>query len=204
MSWDRINTDKYSNCACGQGRVIKHCWQEYDDWNRSRNGVLGYDIECPNCKNNYHISSITRHYACPSWKSDGISTDEYLVPNGIVLPKVITPTIIQTPSADAEIVSLYSADTITDVIDDMENNRYSTRVCLRESKDIINICNKRLQTKSLNKIVPYLKEILDKYDTYKWNPVTIAEYKRIEQTQIQNNENEIARVVSKSVLLDFQ
>lgn len=204
MGWDRIRIDKYSNCACGQGQVIKHCWQEDDDWNRSRSGVSGYDIDCPDCKSNYHICSITRRHVCPSWKSDGISMYEYLVPNGLKLPKAITPMIIQTDSADAEIVSRYSVETIKNVIDDMNKNKYSTRVYLRESKSIICICNKRLHTKSLSKIVPYLKEIIDKYDTYKWNPVTISEFKKKEQTQIQNNENEIARVVSKSILLDFQ
>ena len=204
MSWDRIETDMYSKCACGQGRVIKHCWQEDDDWNRSRSGISGYDIACPKCNEKYHIDTITRNYVCRPWISDGITVNEYLVPRGLDLPKVITPMTIHPCSADAEIVSKYTEEAITDVIDDMIANKYSTRVQLQDSKNVIRICNKRLHTKSINKIVPFLKEILDKYNIYEWNPVTIAEFRKKEQTIIQNNENEIDRVVSKSYLLEFR
>lgn len=165
MSWDRFERDEYSSCACGRGKIIKHSWQADNDWNRSESGVSGYDIECSNCKNKYHIGYIERHRSCPSWIGDGTSREEYLVPDGLDLPKVITSSYIQFYSADAEIVSKYSKDTIADVIDDMNLNKYSTRVQLRESKDIIHICNKRLHTKSTTRIIPVLFEILSKYDT---------------------------------------
>ena len=104
MSWDRFERDEYSDCACGQGKVIKHCWQAEDDWNRYDSDVFGYDIECPNCKNIYYVGYIVRHHSCPSWIGDGVSREEYLVPNGLDLPKVKLPTVIQLYSADAEIV----------------------------------------------------------------------------------------------------
>ena len=50
MSWDRYEYDEQSSCACGKGIVIKHCYREDDDWNRSREGCTGIDIQCPECK----------------------------------------------------------------------------------------------------------------------------------------------------------
>ncbi len=203
MSWDRFETDELSICACGLGRVIKHSWQKEDDWNRGYNGVSGYEIECPNCKRAFHVDSITRQYESRPWKRDGISIEEYLVPNGLKLPKVMIHKNIQVNTADAEIVSKYSADTVKCVINDMNANKYSTRVQLRETKEIIKICSKRLHTQSLNRIVPFLQKVLIEYDTYEWNPLTVAEFEKKQQIQINENEEEISRVISKSFRLVF-
>lgn len=89
MSWDRYEFDEQSSCACGKGIVVKHCYREDDDWNRSREGCTGIDIQCHECKSKYHYDSITRHYCCPSWKGDGVYTSEYLVPNGLKIPEVM-------------------------------------------------------------------------------------------------------------------
>ena len=72
-----------------------------------------------------------------------------------------------------------------------------------ESRIIVSICSKQLQTKSLNKIIPVLQEILESYEQYKWNPDTIAEYKQKENEQIKQNEDMIAYVISKSYELYF-
>ena len=74
---------------------------------------------------------------------------------------------------------------------------------MSESKAIVDICRKRLQTQSLNKIVPMLQEILQSYEQYEWNPDTIAEYKQREKEEIQQNEDKIADVISKSYQLHF-
>ena len=204
MSWDRFDYDETAKCACGQGTVIKHCYQEDDDWNRSRYGITGYDINCPTCKAKYHVDSITRHYPCPSWDGTGIVTKEYLVPNDMDLPKVINPTYIQTYTVDADIASKFSETELSETIDDMQTSKFSTQVQLSSSKAIIDICSKRMKIKSLNKIIPLLQDILKKYDSYKWNPKTVADFKRQEQQAIDANEKEIERVVNSSFELMFR
>ena len=204
MSWDRFEYSKIASCACGQGNVIKRCYQEDDDWNRSRSGVLGYSITCPSCREKYHIDSITRIYYCPlPWKGSGVVTEEYLVPNNMKLPKVITPTCLQTYKLDEDIASKFTREQLKFVIQDMQNSKFSTRVQLDDSKNIVVICEKRLKTKSIQRIVPFLQSIVDKYDDYEWNPNTIAEFRKEEQQRIDDNEKEIQRVIENSFELTF-
>lgn len=203
MSWDGYEFDKQSSCVCGNGIVIKHCYREYDDWNRSRSGHTGIEIQCPDCETKYHYDSITRHRRCPSWEGDGFYTKEYLVPKGLNIPSVITPKSFFYYNHKEEIVSYFTKKELEEVIIDMRESKYSTRVQKDESKLIVSICNKRIHTKSLSKIIPILQEILSSYDKYKWNPVTIAEYKQQEADIIKQNEDNIANVISKSYELHF-
>ena len=206
MSWDRYEYNEQSSCACGKSIVIKHCYREDDDWNdwnRSRKGHTGIDIQCPECKSKYHYDSITRHHPYPSCKEDEFYTSEYLVPNGLKIPKVITARSYFGHTAEEKIVCCVTKQTLQDVIEDMKANKYSTRVQMSESRIIVSICSKWLQTKSLNKIIPILQEILESYEQYKWNPDTIAEYKQKETEQIKQNEDTIADVISKSYKLYF-
>lgn len=39
MSGDRFNYTEIALCACGNGKIIRHAYTEYDDWNRSRDGI---------------------------------------------------------------------------------------------------------------------------------------------------------------------
>ncbi len=62
MSWDTINYDEASICACGKGYVIRHMQQRDDDWNRSETSCLGEELSCPNCKTKYHIEHYIRYF----------------------------------------------------------------------------------------------------------------------------------------------
>ena len=203
ISWDRYEYDEQSSCACGKGIVIKHCYREDDDWNRSREGCTGVDIQCPECKSKYHYDSITRYSWCPSWIGDGYYTYEYLVPNGLYIPEVITARSDFGHTVKEDIVCCVTKQALQDVIEDMKINKYSTRVQMSESGTIVSICSKRLRTKSLSRIIPILQEILDSYEQYEWNPDTIAEYKQQENERIKRNEDMITDVISKSYELHF-
>ncbi len=203
MSWDRVEYDEIAACACGAGNVVRHCYEEDDDWNRSRDGVTGYDINCDKCKNCYHVDSITRYYLCPPWKGDGFVSHIYLVPNGMAIPQVMQPTYIQTYTLDAEIASMYDKAQINAVISDMNNSKYSTRVRLDDSRAIIALVYKRKRMKSLNRIIPILQDVVSRYDSYKWNPVTVAQFKADETKAIMENENKINEVIEKSFELHF-
>lgn len=202
MSWETYEYDEQSSCACGKGIVIKHCYHEDDDWGRSRKGYTGIDIQCPECKSKYHYDSITYRSLTP-WDGDDFDTYEYLVPNGSKIPEVITARSYFGGTAEEDIVCCVTKQKLQDVIEDMLVNKYSTRVQMPESKTIVSICNKRLRTKSLNKIVPILQDILESYEQYPWNPDTIVEYQRKEAEQIKQNEDMIASVISKSYELHF-
>ncbi|MGP1405007.1 hypothetical protein [Filifactor alocis] len=203
MSWDRYDFDEQSHCACGKGKVIKHCYREDDDWNRSREGCTGVDIECSDCKLKYHYVNITRYRYCLPWKGDGFYTHEYLVPIGLDIPKVIEERSCFWCNTKEEIVCSVTKSELQDVIKDMKENKYSTRVKMIQSKTIIYICKKRFRTKSLNKIIPILQEIYNSYEQYQWNPDTIIKYKQQELEKIKKNEENIAEVISKSYELHF-
>ena len=203
MSWDRYEFDEISKCACGNGLVIKHCWREDDDWNRSRDGVSGYDIECFECRKKYHVQSIKRYYSCYSWEGDGICTTEYLTPKELNMPDPMYKSHIQTKNIDEEIASLFTIDELKSIIVDMTQSKYSTRVKLDKSKRVIRAFNKRRHIKALSKIIPVLHEIVQKYDSYKWHPDTVAEFYRKEDYKIKENRKAIKDIIAKSFELQF-
>lgn len=203
MSWEHYEYDEQSPCACGKGLVVKHCYCEDDDWGSVRRGYTGIEIQCPECKSKYHYDSITYRSLTP-WDGDDFYTSEYLVPNGLKIPDVITARSYFGGSAKEDIVCLVTKQKLQDVIEDMKASKYSTRVQMPESKTIVKICNREFHTKSLKNIIPILQEILESYEQYQWNPDTIAEYKRKEAEQIKQNEDMIADVISKSYQLHFE
>ncbi len=203
MSWDRYEYDEQSPCACGKGRVIKHRYMEDDDWNRIRSGTLGYDIECPVCKNKYHVQSITRHYFCLPWKGSGVDTREYLVPVGVNLPSPIQESTIQTQTIEEDIASKFTVFELTKVLKDMNDSKYSTRVQLENSKTIVRMFERYEHYKSLSKIIPILQSVIQKYDTFQWHPDTVADYYRREELKIQQTEEMIAKVLTQSYELHF-
>ena len=85
----------------------------------------------------------------------------------------------------------------------MKNSKYSTRVRLDDSRAIIALVYKRKRMKSLNRIIPILQDVVSRYDSYKWNPVTVAQFKADETKAILENENKINEVIEKSFELHF-
>lgn len=203
MSWDHFYYDKTSSCACGKGIVVKHCHERMDDWNRIETDCTGFSINCPDCKSKYHVEIIKRHYFCHPWDSDGICIKEYLVPNGTSIPPIITEKSNFHSNVKEWIVNTVTKQELSDVITDMVNSKYSTRVRLSQSKHIVSICSDALKTKSLKKVVPLLREILSAYDTFEWNPNTIAAYKKHESEVIRTNNIAIAAAISCSYELTF-
>ena len=97
-----------------------------------------------------------------------------------------------------EIINKVTKQDLIDVIADMEKNRYSTRIDLANSKQIVRIFYKQEKHKSLKTILPVLQELLSTYDKYKWNPETIALDRENEKHMIEENEKHIIDVLSKS------
>jgi len=204
MSWDRFDYTETSNCACGKGKVTRHSYREDDDWNRTRYGTYGMDIECPECKSKYHIESITRHYFCPSWKGDGVSVRTYLVPNGFTIPAVISARTFVFSKIDERIVAEVPYDGIKAALDDMVVNKYTTRLQSPYSRQIVQMFKKALKKTRLSFITPVLAEILNNYDSYKWTFEKISQFRITERERIESNEAKIAEVLKKSFELNFQ
>ena len=97
----------------------------------------------------------------------------------------------------------YTRNEIEKVINDMIRNKYSTRVQLKSSREIIVIYEKCYRRKSLKEVIPFLKEIINNYDQYHWTPEKIKEYKQLEKKKIKENENEIKKVLDKCYELHF-
>ena len=112
MSWDRFDYTEIAFCACGNGKIIRHAYTEYDDWNRSRDGITSEEIKCDNCSHKYHIEHHVRYYQCHSWDGDGIVDKTYLVPNGITIPNELSKKDFHF-KLDEQIVSQFSLTEIS-------------------------------------------------------------------------------------------
>lgn len=206
MSWDRWEYNKYSKCACGKGKVIAHCWHADDDWNRSESGINSIEISCHDCSKSYHVETVHRYSWCPSWIGSGNSSRYYLVPNNIKIPSVITKKNDYDfyDAFEEQLAGQYTKVELYNAIDDMQENKYSTRVKLNISKSIIYKFSKAKNTKSLKNIIPQLKSILKNYDSFTWTKTKIEKFREEEEKIIADNEEKIAQAISKSYELDFK
>ena len=203
MSWDTVyDRLEKSSCACGKGRVIRHSYMRMDDWNRTDDGYYGEEIQCEHCSKKYHIEHYIRHFFCPSWEGDGISDIPFLVPIGMSLKHDVSPKYFNF-GLDEKIVSSYEKRNIQAVIDDMSINRYSTRLILNESRDIVNLYYRTYRKRSLPNIIKLLQKCKSNYDSYEWTFEKMQKYKIEEQQRIETNTQIINDTISKSFKLDF-
>lgn len=203
MSWETLESRSQARCACGKGTVVQIKRERSDDWNRSQRVSQSEEILCADCKIKYHIQHLVRHYPCRPWDGDGVSDRVFLVPNGVEMPPVIAKKDFSFSTVEENIVSSTPLKTIKACIDDMETNKYSTRMQLNDSHRIVALFEKYRKTKSLKRIIPVLDEIVQNYDNYKWTPESIEEYKKQEKVEIQKNEQVIQKVISQSYELYF-
>lgn len=204
MSWDIIEYDEFSNCACGKGKVVRHMQQRDDDWNRSETRCLGEEIQCVDCAKKYHIEHHIRHCLCMPWKGDGISDRAFLVPNGISIPEYKEKRSFIFLRIDNQIVAQIPLTDIQAALNDMQTNKYTTRLQLNSSCEIVDLYYHRYKKKSLNLIKPVLETIIQNYDKYEWTPETIKEYRMRESEEIRENNKAIEETMDKSFELDFR
>ena len=203
MSWDRIEYTEYAVCACGKGKVVRHAYSESDDWNRSRDGIISESILCTACKENFHIEHYVKYVFCLPWKGDGRIDRTYLVPNGLSIPQELSQTNFQF-KLDEQIVATYSLEEIANAKADMLQNKYSTRLKQKSSKEIVELFFKKYKKKSLSPIIHLLNDIEAHYQKYRWTPQRLSEFKLQETIKIQENEASISNVLNQSFELDFK
>lgn len=203
MSWDKYSRIREAACACGNGKVVMTEYLADDDWNRTRCDGKSFEIKCEECSKKYHVELITRRFFQPPWKGDGISTWYYLVPNGIELPRVITPRSFCSRSCKEEIAIQFGKQALIEALNDMRVNRYSTRLQQKESKEIVKIYHRRTGRRNLPDIILCLQEVVEEYSNYQWNQEKIAEYRIKEEAKIKENEDRIKAVINVSFELDL-
>lgn len=203
MSWDRIEKEEKSKCACGKGLVIRRIYKEEDDWNQIREGIIDETIQCPECKKKYHIEHYEYYVQCPRWESDGHIDRTYLVPSGYTL-KYDLSTKRFTGTFEEEIAISFSEEEIDAVIIEMNEKKYSTRLSDPRSKEAVRIYYSHYKKKSLNNIIPILQKCKKDYHRYKWNKKLVESYRIEEQNRISENRNKLEEALSKSVELEFK
>lgn len=203
MSWERMEYEEVSKCACGEGTVVRRSYIEDDDWNRMRGGVLSEEICCDACKKTHHIEHYVRHYAALPWKGNGVVDKAYLVPNNLSIPSEIYEKTFEF-ALDEQIAATYSLEEISNAKLDMIKNKYSTRLEQQSSKDIVNLFVKKHKRRSLGPIVGLLNRIENQYETYEWTSQRLSEFRDQERIKIQENKKSIAAVIDQSFELDFR
>lgn len=204
ISWDTVYDKlEQSPCACEKGVVIRHNCMRMDDWNQSEIYYYGEEIQCNDCGKKYHIEYYTRSYTCPSWVGDGIIETPYLIPNGMTLKHDISGKFFGF-NLEEQIVSSFEEENIHMVIDDMETNKYSTRLKLADSNRIVDLYYQRYHKRSLPDIIELLHKCIYNYNTYEWTFDKMQEYKIEEQQRIKVNNQMINDTISQSYKLEFR
>ncbi len=204
MSWDVIRDVKQeTSCACGRGHVIKHHVTRMDDWNRYEEEDYGFTIECPDCRKKYDIDSLS--YSYYKDRGDyGTVTRWYLVPKGESIKENIPMCLRERPiNYDEMVTAFYTKEQLQAVIDDMKKSRYSTRVSLDESRQIIQDFKHRYRTCKLSVVIPYLEKTVAEYDTREWTYEKMTRIKQEYHDVAASEKKRIEDVLSRSYKLSF-
>ncbi|MCI8427083.1 MAG: hypothetical protein HFJ03_06065 [Lachnospira sp.] len=85
----------------------------------------------------------------------------------------------------------------------MSINKYSTRLTLDDSRDIVNLYYRTYRKRSVPNIIELLQKCKSDYNSYEWTFEKIQKYKIEEQQRIETNTQLINDTISKSYKLDF-
>ncbi|MBO4522156.1 MAG: hypothetical protein J5703_03100 [Methanomicrobium sp.] len=128
----------------------------------------------------------------------------FLVPIGMEMPSIKYKRVFSFSTVEEIIVSSFPLKRIKAAIDDMSENKYTTRLQLKESRSIVGLFERYRKTRSLKIIVPVLAGIVQNHTQYEWTPETIEDYRKKEELEIQKNESDIQKIISHSFELFFR
>lgn len=208
MSWERMYDRKeQAVCACGEGFVERNSYQEGDDWNRFREGVENEEIRCDKCAEKYHIEHLVKRYNCMPWDGDGIIDTTYLVPNEKTFNIQIEPKRLPFEcfvNFNERAVALYSKEDLQAAIEDMKANKYSTRLSLGISQNLVSAYFRDKKSKKLANIIKALDFCIENYDNFEWTYVKVKEFRKEEAKLLKKNEKELQQTLSESYELKFE
>lgn len=194
-------------CACGEGFVKRNSYQEGDDWNRFREGVENEEIRCGKCAEKYHIEHLVKRYNCMPWDGDGIIDTTYLVPNGKTINIQSEPKRLPFEcfvNFNEQAVALYSKEDLQAAIEDMKTNKFSTRLSLETSKNLVSAYLRDKKSKKLANIIKALDFCIENYDNFEWTFAKVKEFRKEEAKLLKDNEKELEQTLSESYELNFE
>ena len=86
----------------------------------------------------------------------------------------------------------------------MKQNKYSTRLELKASQEIVGTYYRHYKKRSLPPIISTLQNCVDNYDSYEWTYDKMQEYLKLQKEEAEKNEKYVADVLKKSFPLDFE
>lgn len=203
MSWELdYDEEKSIVCPCGRGKIKKRVYSKSDDWNRSESGEYGEELICENCSILYHIERIDTYVNAPPWKWSGHIISYFLVPNGMTLKSKKRVTNFNLNFKE-NVVAHYTVDEIKLIIEDMQKNKFSTRLENPDSSIIVNWHKSKYKKNRLIDIILKLQECIDEYAQYEWPKEKYSAFKEQEILEIEKEQERIERVKKLSIKLDF-
>lgn len=139
------------------------------------------------------------------WEGDPEMTT-YLVPNGLTFKIQTKPKELpfeQYLDFEGRIVAQFPKDMLLAIIEDMETNKYSTRLKLKESQDVVSLYYRAYKSKSLPNIISNIKTCIDSYDTYEWTFDKVKAFREKEYIIIQYNKEKLNYILSESFKPNF-
>ena len=209
MSWERTDFVSTDSCPCGHGVIERKYYEEDDDWNRSRSGIISETIMCPDCIKTYHIEHIVRYNACPKWKGDVISDVAYCVPNGMTVQGFDTDFHKSdiTYSFEERIVSQFSKEDLMISVEDMKVKKFSTRITDEKVQSVMHSFQYHCNTKRFKILIPEIEAIIADYDkfvvSYQNTKAKIDAYNEEEQQRIDAERSNLSDVLANCKVLNF-
>ncbi len=207
MKWEASNYCEVAPCACGQGKIKKYCYGKRNEDHIFVEDSEKIDLNCPSCARKYNLQLLKRrNFLLTSENCEPYIKTYYLVPKELEIPGVIYK------QADFEfynsfeefVVLYYTKSEIQDTIKNLQVAKvYHTKPQTSHAKVIIEAYNDYYHTKNLNQIIASLKNILDHYDTFKWNVAEFRKFREREKDIIKTNEDEIKKIIDKSYEIKF-
>ena len=208
MSWERMyNRKGQAVCACGEGFVGRNSYQEGDDWDRFREGVENEEIRCDKCVEKYHIEHLVKRYNCMPWDGGGIIDTTYLVPNGKTINIQIEPKRLPFEyfvNFNEQAVALYSKEDLQAAIEDMKTNKFSTRLSLETSKNLVSAYFRDKKSKKLANIIKALDFCIENYDNFEWTYAKVKEFRKEVAKLLKENEKPLKQTFLESYELKFE
>lgn len=205
MSWDYCTVYEQAVCACGNGVVTreKHC--KSGDWGRSEEHIHNEEIKCENCAANYHIEHRNGHHFLP-WKGDWWDI-AYLVPNGCSITLPTKPQYLpfeQTRAFEERAIASFTKEELADAVVDMKTHKYSTRLTLESSRELVGIYKRAHNSVKLSNIISAIESCIVKYDTYEWTCDKVKRFREEETVILDNNKKQNDKTLSESFELKFE
>lgn len=208
MSWETMSDIRETAiCACGKGTVIRWVRNEGDDWNRFSSSVHDEEVLCRKCGSMYHLEHVTKTFRCMPWDGDGIVDKSYLVPNGRSLNINLEPVSLPFEvfrKFPERIVARYTKQELQAIVEDMKINKFSTRLTLDTSKDVVSEYHKSYRSRKLTNIIDVLSGCINNYESFVWTYPRVQQYREQEAETIRKNKTEFDETLAVSFELHFK